>query len=65
MRDRYEAGQPGAGKVFPKKVRGRDKGILMGQGRFGDGTPPATRPITSASAAVGSSAVQWSDAWWS
>lgn len=41
------------------------KGFLMGQGRFGDGTPPATRPITSASAAVGSSAVQWSDAWWS
>lgn len=35
------------------------KGFLMGQGRFGDGTPPATRPITSVSAAVGSSAVQW------
>lgn len=41
------------------------KGFLMDQGRFGDGTPPATRPITSASAAMGSSAVQWSDAWWS
>lgn len=39
MRDSYEAGQPGAGWVFPKKVRGRDQGILMGQGRFGDGTP--------------------------
>lgn len=41
------------------------RGFLMGQGGFGDGTPPATRPITSTSAAAGSSAVQWSDVWWS